>query len=372
MSNILLAVGLVLMLSLTANGLSFDLSGKYLNLFSASKTLLHEEYSQDLNRFRLVIRSQISEKLSADIQYDIEAYLGSWLKTATFTAFKNYRPPTKYDLISPLLDSDNLYLRQKLYRCNLNYSLPDGDIKIGRQKIPWGVARVWNPTDPFNPIDFANIEREERTGVDAVSLDLPLSELAGLNLVYVEGMNSDSVGARLRANQGGADYSCSAAKLGDNYWLGFDLAGQVCGAGVRSEIAFTKARTEADYLRLVLSYDYNFTNSMYFLAEFYYNGQGKNDTADYQWNRLFSGEISNLARYYGFVGVTYDISPLLKGGLYFIYNIDDASRYANPFMEYSMAENVLFAIGSHIMGGKTGSEFGDFSNIYYTQIKCYL
>jgi len=331
------------------SALSFEISGNYKNLLSASKTQLKEDYNLDLNRLRLQIKSQLSENLSADLQYDIEAYLGSLLKTSTFTAFKNYRPPTKFDLISTLLDSENLYVRQKLYRFYFTCALPLGDLKIGRQKIPWGVGRVWNATDPFNPVDFVNLEREERVGVDGISLDIPLSALAGLNLVYVEGKSNRSMGGRLRTNIEGTDYSVLGAKLGSDYLLGFDFAGQIRGAGVRGEFAYTKAQAEADYLRLVLSCDYTFPSSLYFLTEFYYNGQ-----------------------HYGFLGLTYDIFSLLKGGIYFMYNMDDGSNFVNPFLDYSLSENSSWVIGSHILSGKTGSEFGAFSNVYYAQIKWFF
>jgi len=349
MSNLVLIIGFLLILGSFANALTFDIAGSYKNLLSASRTLQDEAYNLDLNRLRLQVKSTFSENFSSEIQYDIEAYLGSLLKTNTFTIFKNYRPPTKFDLTSTLLDSENLYVRQKLYRFYFTCALPLGDLKIGRQKIPWGVGRVWNATDPFNPIDFVNLEREERVGVDGISLDIPLSALAGLNLVYVEGKSNQSMGGRLRTNIEGTDYSVMGAKLGSDYLLGFDFAGQVRGAGIRGEFAYTRAQAEADYSRLVLSYDYTFPNSLYFLTEFYYNGQ-----------------------HHGFLGLTYDISSLLKGGTYFIYNMDDGSNFVNPFLDYSLTENSSCITGAYLLNGKAGSEFGAFSNTYYVQVRWFF
>ena len=241
MDRYLVALCLMAVALSGVEALDFNLTGSYKNLLSMSKTPLQEDYNLDLNRLRLDLKTQFSENWSVDLEYDVEAYLGSLLKTTTFTAFKNYRPPTKFDLISPLLDSGNLYLRQKLYRAYFTGSFAWGDLKIGRQKIPWGVARVWNATDPFNPIAFMSLEREERAGVDAVSLELPWNELTGLNLVYVEGKAGSSFGGRLRTNREETDYSVLAAKLGGDYLWGFDFAGQVRGAGVRGEASYTKA-----------------------------------------------------------------------------------------------------------------------------------
>ncbi len=372
MPRSIVAIWLAVIMVSGASALGSNITGNYKNILSASQTPLKEGYNLDLNRLRLNITSQFSENISLAVQYDIEAYLGSLLKTSTFTVFKNYRPPTKFDLISPLLDSDDLYFRHKLYRFYLNCNLPWGDLKIGRQKIPWGVAMVWNATDPFNPIDFTNIEREERTGVDALSLDLPLGALAGLNLVYSEGKTSQSYGGRLRSNIGGIDYSLLGAKLGDETLAGFDMAGQLAGAGIRGEIAYINAKAEEDYLCLVLSFDYTFQNSLYFLIESFYNGRGKTSISDYQWSRLYSGEIAKLAQRYGFFGVTYDINPLLKEGVYLIYNIDDQSNFINPFLDHAMTENASLSVGAFIMSGAAGSEYGAFNNTYYARLRLFF
>ena len=337
-----------------AEAITLNLTGRYRNLCSISNTSQNEGYQLDLNRLRLQVNSELTESISAQVQYDVEAYLGSFLKTADFNAFKNYRPPTKYDLISPLIDSDNLYVRQKLYRFYFTFSSPAGDLKIGRQKIPWGVARVYSATDPFNPIDFVNIERDERTGVDAISLDAPLGSLAGLNLVYAGGRTSQDIGGRLRANLQGTDYSILGARLGEDYMLGLDFAGQIRGGGLRGEASYTRAKMEADYSRLVLSYDYSFSSGIYFLTEYFYNGQGKN----------------NSTRNYGFLGLSYDRISRFKEGAYLILNLDDGSTYLNPFLDYSLNESIIVTFGINIFNGKTGAEYARYHDLYYVQAEC--
>jgi len=355
-----------------ASAVNFELASNYKNLYSISKTVQGENYNLDLNRFRLQIRSQILDNLSWETQYDMEWYIGSFLRTLAFPAFKNYRPPTNFDLISPLIDTENLYARQKLYRFYLNISTPAGDVKLGRQKIPWGTGKVWNPTDPFNPIAYTSLEREERAGVDAISYEMPLSALSSLNLVYSQRPSLSTWGGRLHTHIGATDCSLLGVKNGENYMLGFDFAGQILSAGIHGEAAFTRSVMDADYAQVVIGCDYTFPNSLYCLMELYHNGQGKSNSAEYQWNRWLSGEITNLAKNYGFLGVTYELSSRIKGGSYYLYNLDDNSSFWNPFVEYSLTENASGLVGGYLVNGKSNSEFGSFSNNYYLQLRWFF
>jgi len=312
----LTVIAAIAVLASYACALNFDVAGSYKNLFSASNSL-----QLDLNRFRLQVRPQFSENFSGDIQYDFEAYLGS-----------TYAKPN---------------FRTKIYRGYFTYSFPGADLRVGRQRIPWGVGRVWNPTDPFNPIDFTSLEREERAGVDALSVDLPLGPLAGLNLVLAASRESAAFGGRLKTNLAGLDLSLVGAKPGADYLLGFDFAGQLFDGGVRGEAAYTRGRPS-----FVLGYDYTFPNSLYFLTEYYFNGQ--------------SGAG------YEFAGLTYDIFSLLKGGAYFLYNMSDGSYFANPFLDYALTENSSWAAGGYLVNGRAGSEYNALANVYYAQVKWFF
>ncbi|MFB3099474.1 MAG: hypothetical protein ACE1ZX_05510, partial [Acidimicrobiia bacterium] len=55
-----------------------------------------------------------------------------------------------------------------LYRGWVRYEGRSFDVTLGRQRIPLGRARLWNPTDLFNPIFPLAIEGDQRIGQDAV------------------------------------------------------------------------------------------------------------------------------------------------------------------------------------------------------------
>jgi hypothetical protein len=71
-------------------------------------------------------------------------------------------------------ETGSLLWRHELDRLNVRFALPAADIVIGRQAISWGVGRFWTPSDLFVAFSPVEIDKEFKTGVDAVSVKVPL------------------------------------------------------------------------------------------------------------------------------------------------------------------------------------------------------
>jgi len=55
-------------------------------------------------------------------------------------------------------------------RANLQFSKGNLDVKIGRQRINWGINMVWNPNDIFNTFNYYDFDYVERPGCDAIRM----------------------------------------------------------------------------------------------------------------------------------------------------------------------------------------------------------
>ncbi len=104
---------------------------------------------------------------------------------------------TLLDLDHQVVDSDDLLWRASIYRMHLTFSTEKSKLVVGRQRVAWGVGRVWNPTDLFNPVSPLQIEQDQRDGVDAVNLEYYTGPLGSLNLVFAAGDDSDKNSVRL-------------------------------------------------------------------------------------------------------------------------------------------------------------------------------
>lgn len=107
--------------------------------------------------------------------------------------------------------------------------------------------------------------------------------------------------------------------------VGADLSGQLGGLGLRGEAAMTRPFSSSAYGRVLLGVDYGFRNTLTLTAELYFNGQGVSDPAGYDFAAVLQGSTLNVARHYGAVAVSYQVTPLAKLTLYSVVNADDWS-----------------------------------------------
>jgi len=353
---------------------SLTLSGSYKSLLMIGETLSKEDFWSDLNRLRLEIDIKPVETILIKTVYDNEAIIGTFLKTGEFAFAKKAKEATLFDLSREITDHQNLFWRHSLYRLYLTYSKRELNLTVGRQRVAWGHARIWNPTDLFNPVSPLRIEREQRTGVDAVNIDYSFGPLAGLNIVYAPGneRTEGSAGARVRTNIKGYDLSIMTGEFRKNKVMGLDFAGNIGDSGFRGEGVFTDQKEGSDFSRLVLSWDYNFPGSLYLLLEYLYNGGNLGRDASPLSITQFSGEIVTRNRNFLASGIGYDLTPLARFDLYGIYDIDAGSLFLNPGIRYNIRRDLDWVAGSQIFSGNEESEYGPFPDTYYTSLEWYF
>ena len=350
--------------------------GYYKNLLVESRTAfpLVEDYTLDLNRLRLELRGRPVEWFGYEVQYDNEAFLGSYLDTAQFAQMKTAKPMTYWDLEGDYLDRGSVYARHRLYRAFASVTSGTTDLKLGRQRIAWGSGRLWNPTDILNPYNPVQLEREERPGVDAALLEANLGALSRLSLVYAPPVEPAraSMALHVRGNFAGTDVALLAGEFHGDRVAGLDLIGRFGDAGVYAEMARTRAEGGDSNTRAVAGAEYAFANTLTIGAELYYNGRGTTDRARYDFARLFAGEIQNVARHYVGARLNYELTPLLRTENYLIINRDDGSRFFAPSLVYSLAANWDWAVGAQFFSGDAGSEYGRFYEVYHTHVQWFF
>lgn len=69
-------------------------------------------------------------------------------------------------------------------RLYVDVSKKNTEVRIGRQRINWGMATWWNPNDLFNVYDFLDIDYLERPGTDALRIRQAVGEKAQAEIAY--------------------------------------------------------------------------------------------------------------------------------------------------------------------------------------------
>lgn len=342
-------------------------SGYYKNLLLRSETWTGERYELDLNRLRLELKGKLSPAMSFDVQYDNEALVGSYLRTAQFQQQKDLPSPQYWSAQGSYVDRPGLYGVHRLYRAQFQLAFGDTDLRLGRQRIAWGTGRFWSPLDLLNPVSPTTLEREERPGVDAVLLEHRFGPVARVAAVYAPSRRTgeDSHALQWHDHARGIDFSVTAGRFRGDKVIGLDLAGQIGQAGVRAELTRVRPRNGDAFNRTLFGIDYAFANTLTVSAEFYRDGSGAGSPAAYDFSALASGSRQTLAQRYLGVRAGYALTPLVKLNADVVLNLADHSRYVAPGISYSIRTNLDLSFGLQWFSGATGSEYARPPSVAY-------
>lgn len=277
------------------------------------------------------------------------------------------------------------------------------DIFIGRQSIAWGSAHVINPTDIIAPFTFNELDIEERRGVDAIRIRIPIGIMDEIDAGYVAGENfnikKSAFFLRSKIYILKTDFSLLLLDFKEHLLLGIDITRSIGGACFWFEAAYVipfffntdKTINENNYFRASAGLDYNLSTKTYGYIEYHFNSSGKNITEEYQNNFNSSafqdGSVYLMGKHYLNFGLTYQISPLASFSKLIIYNINDKSFYFAPKIEYNIAENIYLSAGSFFGIGKKPeiipnlsdktpytfhSEFGTYPGMFFLSFRIYF
>jgi hypothetical protein len=362
------------------------------------------------NRLRLKLSIAASKSLAFEAAYDFSPRIQDpvlFQEGIFFAAIDpvGYRVEDFSDRIYPgkgeAVSSFGIF--HNLDRCFFTIKTSIADIFIGRQAIAWGSGHFINPTDVIAPFTFNELDTEERRGVDAVRVRIPLGMMDELDFGYVPGKDfkfkNSAFYVRGKTYFMKTDAALLLMGFRENLLIGLDVTRAIGGAGAWIEAAyvdpdfFSKEKDqlidEKSYFRASVGMDYTFTGKLYGFFEYHFNSAGKKKPGDYTdvfYSTAFTeGAAYLMGQHYLNLGMTYRVSALIPfSGLVFI-NLNDGSITLSPMLEYNIAENIYLGGGAYIgIGKRPGivdpssgafrfhSEFGAYPAMFYTSFRVYF
>ena len=108
------------------------------------------------------------------------------------------------------------------------------------RSIAFGMAKVINPTDVLAPYDIATLDTEERLGVDALRVKIPLGLLGEFDAGIVAGRHfkiaESAAFLRTKFYKSGTDIALIAQAFKNNLLIGANFARDIKGAGIWASI----------------------------------------------------------------------------------------------------------------------------------------
>jgi len=403
-----------------ASAQSFSLTGYWKNY----STVLHQPDVDGLftyenrplmgsvsNRLRLKGHARLTGRISLTAAYDISPRVqdkqlfdeslpevGSSALPYRAADF-DYRlyPDDKDDVASFAVfhNLDRLFLTARLDRA---------DVYIGRQAVAWGSSRIVNPTDIFIPFAFNELDVEDRIGVDAARVRVPIGMMSEIDAGFLFGdefmMANSAWYLRGRHYLVRSDLSAMIVGFRKNLLVGFDLARAVGGAGVWLEAAHVfigafasgDEKSGEDYFRGSIGCDYVLRDGTYLFIEYHYNQAGIDGPENYLQTlssaAYADGAVYLLGEHYLAPGAAYQITPLITLTGQVLANLADPSGFVMTSMEYNIAENIYVSGGAYLGLGdnpeyndeillpsrrlQLRSEFGTYPDVFFTSFRMYF
>jgi hypothetical protein len=360
--------------------------------FSAFDEVGQTRVFTSLTRLRLGLDLRAGPHVSAEVVYDNELLAGT-LNTFEAEAGDAFgRPP--YLNLQGGRSSEHVRWSHGLYRGYLLFESRHFEGVIGRQRVPWGVGRLWNPIDRFNAIRPLALQSDQSAGIDAVLARWLVNGFTSLEAVFAPGHHREDhwYALRLHGVAWNVDYSLMAGVFDEAPTAGLDLAANLGDAAGRLEVVYANPRRAVwpvesarpyevpDFWQVVVSVDYLFDvgDGLYALVEYLYNGnalgfgRGKagpllpfferteeDPFVDVISSDRFGGsQVVTRSGHLTGLELGYDLTPELRADLLVLADWDGLSATWFPRLRYSPLDWMELTLGAQLPHGRRLSEFG--------------
>jgi hypothetical protein len=245
-----------------------------------------------------------------------------------------------------LLDERGGVVHSTIDRFYAQYSKGNWDIRLGRQRINWGINTIWNPNDIFNTFSFTDFDYEERPGSDALRVQYFTGVASSVEFAVKAFTNWEQATAALlwKTNKWEYDFQFLAGVFESNLVLGGGWAGAIKGLGFKGEWSYfydwKRQSRQRHSFAGTLSFDYLFASKTYLVAGLLYNSNGSLSASS---TELFGYQPSAKNVYPYQYGISLTLSQPIKErfslGLTAIYSPGEShSLFVTPNFAYTINE----------------------------------
>lgn len=274
--------------------------------------------------------------------------------------------------ISELMKNGQFYI-DRLY---MKFPISKLDLTIGKQRIAWGSAVIFRPTDRFNkPNPLSLSGRKE--GVNALLAKMFVGDLSSIEFVLVPAdtfrrinneVNLDRLkysrfATRFMTNFMKSDIANSYYYDGEtkNLMIGIDLKGDIkLGYHIEAILNYDKSfkiENIQEQIQSVLGLDYSFGGKWIILGEYLYNGDGLENKRELPTSN-FSLLDEFKYRHYIYSQLSYQHDIFFGISLFTIMNMVDKSLIISPGIRYNLFQNADMQIYSQMFFGDESDEYG--------------
>lgn len=353
----------------------FEFGGyvKYMN--TNSFTNIDSIYTDNLFHNRLNLRYNPNGNWSGIIEVRNRLFYGESVKYQPDFAKQIDLDNGIVDMSFNIIDAGSMILNSTIDRAYVEYNKNKWNVRVGRQRVNWGINLAWNPNDLYNAYNFTDFDYAERPGTDALRVQYYNKPMSRIELVVRPGESLDEsiISALYKFNKKSYDIQFLASNFNTDLAAGLGWAGNLFQAGFKGEATYFHPKESLSdtvgTLAASISFDYNFGNGIYLNFAGLYNSSAENN-ADFTQFGVNSRELSakNLmpTQFAVFGQVSGAFSPIFSGGMSIMYLPDLNGFFFNPTLNFSIVENWdIDAVGQLLFA----DSFESVSNAVYLRLR---
>ena len=305
--------------------------------FTYNNNLLHQ-------RLKLELQHDKGFSLRADLRQRL--FIGDGLDQDFLNSLD--RANDFFDLSASALSKNERFAwHLMLDRLYASYYHGKWEVSLGRQRINWGVATLWNPNDLFNAYSFTDFDYEERPGSDALWLRYYPGSTSSIELAVKAFSGPDSAVAAMRYRFGIKtwDVQILTGFAQGDWVLGGGWEGALGPLGFKGETAWFKPDKSSDKslqaFAATAELSYLSKQSHLFQLGYLFNSSAPNIQSVIQLYN-FQARARNLYpfRHTVFLQSQFTLSPLWQTGLTILYSPEKSRPlFLSPNLRWSFAQN---------------------------------
>jgi hypothetical protein len=316
----------------------------------------------------------------------IRAFYGEVTKTGILvgnTTGNSYSDQLKnYDGILNLertwVSGNSLIVNSIMDRLWMDYSKGNWEIRVGRQRVNWGLNTVWNPNDLFNALDYLDFDYEERPGSDAVRVHYYLNDMSSIDIAYKWAKDpKKNVGAiKYKFNTHTYDVQFILGQYQEDLAAGIGWAGNIKKAGFKGEgtyfIPYDSLSTATGVLSFSTTLEYGFKNGWTGMASYLLNTGGTDQSQSALGLNAFTPDAKTMMpnKHTVFVNFSKSLSPVFALNVGGFYGFGVNWLIFFPTATYSIKENWdLDLVGQLFWGDNTQQNFTNQGNGVFLRLK---
>ncbi len=349
--------------SVQAQRLSYH--GYVKDLRAIDFTNLDSITTQSLIHNRINARYKITDSIGIKVEVRNRLFYGNLPEALQTFEQKLAQQNDFFTMSWSPLARKNLLFNIMVDRVYLEWQKKGFEIRLGRQRINWGVNLFWNPNDIFNIYSIYDFDYQERPGSDALLVRYYTGAASSIEgaIKAADSFDKSTVAGMWKINQWNYDFQFIAGKTKRDAVFGVGWAGNIKNAGFKGECSFFQPYHRKDSLRngvvASIGSDYSFSEKFYVNTELLFNSYGKNkinlsDFARYTSSTLTAKELSPTRFSFGIQPV-YKMNIRYTASISSVWYIGENAFYLSPMLTTQIKENFdLDFIGQMIFSSITG------------------